>query len=164
MKNEFSLEEINEILTNWQARPEDYKAILKRRQLCPPEIIKISDNSYISLYTFKDRMNIVYYVTLNIKDEEKLLGKFIEDCDFTRVKYKDGKILIYSEVQDLDTSKFNIEKIHSLYDIADDTFYSCTEEEAINMFDDSLDSSHLKNKDNYIHRSDREKINKNKTM
>ena len=162
MKNEFSLEEIDEILTNWQKRPEDYKAILKRRQLCLPEVTKIGDNSYISLYMFKDRRDIVYYVTLNIGDDEKLLGRFVEDCDFTRVKYKDGKILIYSEVQDLETGELNIQKIHSLYDIADDTFYSCTEREAIEMFDPTLDSSHLKNKDNYIYRSDREKINSNK--
>ena len=47
--------------------------------------------------------------------------------------------------------------VHTLYDILDDTHYSLSEAEALELFDSNLDSSKLKNKERLMIRCDVEK-------
>ena len=121
-----------------------------------PEILKISENIYISIQKCELRGNKFIDVMLNNKGEEKFLGRFINENNRVCVKYNNGKILIYFDK--FVDGKMQVEKIYSLYDVLDDTFYSLTELEALNLFDEKRDATYLKNKNNLTVRSDLEKI------
>lgn len=126
------------------------------------DIIKISDSAFIEVGLYEKRKDVFYNVTLKLGSEEIFIGKFPKIYDSLEVKYKDGKILVYTNKFDSKAKAMKIIKVYSLYEISDDIFYSCTEEEALNIFDKNIDSSYLKNKDNLIYRTDVEKIRKNR--
>ena len=119
--------------------------------------IKISEEINIKINLCEKRGNRFYDVVFYLKDKEILLGRFDKEENKVCAKYKDGKILIYNNKFNKHTNQMEIIKVLSLYEIVDDTFYSCTEEEALNIFDKSIDASYLKNKNNPIYRSDIEK-------
>ena len=121
------------------------------------EIIEIGENAKISIGTYKKRNDVFQDVVLELNSEEIFLGRFAKYENLLTVKYKDGKILIGYQEFKKDVEDMRIIKVLSLYEMLDDTFISCTEKEALNMFDSSIDDSYLKNKDALMHRDDIEK-------
>lgn len=126
------------------------------RLLGPVDEIKIGESATIEKGLYEKRGNQFYDIKLKLQDKEIFLGRFNKTFDRINTKYKDGKILIFNEKFINDGMKIVI--VLSLYDIADDIFYSCTEEEAIQIFDPSIDCSNLKNKNRNILRTDIEKL------
>lgn len=121
------------------------------------EITKIGKNSHIGVGLYEKRNNKFYDVVLKLNDKEIFIGRFNKEFNKLRVKYADGKILVYYDEFSKQSNKMEIIKVLSLYDILDNTFYSCTEIEALELFDKDINSSNLKDKDNYIRHSDCEK-------
>lgn len=126
--------------------------------LYPFEIINISEKALIKVGLYEKRGNLFYDVIFELNDKYIFLGRFDKTHNSFKVKYNDGKILICYEEFKNQEKEMKIIKVLSLYEIVDDTFYSCTEEEALELFNENLDSSYLKNKKNKILRSDVEKI------
>ena len=128
-----------------------------QKLLYDKDIIEIGDNVKISIGTYEKRNNIFQDVILELKDKEVFLGRFNKEDRPLTVKYKDGKVLIGYQELKKEVKGIRMVKVLSLYEMLDDTFYSCTEKEALNMFDSSMDDTYLKNRDSLIHRSDIEK-------
>lgn len=117
------------------------------------EEIKISEDAYINISLYKNRNSMFYDIVLNLNNKEKFLGRFNNE-NMVKSKYKDGKILIYCDNTITEKEEPVIIKVLSLYEIVDDTFYSCTEEEALNLFDKNINTNYLINKNNSLNRSD----------
>ncbi|MBR6689981.1 MAG: hypothetical protein IKL65_01455, partial [Bacilli bacterium] len=98
--------------------------------------------------------NKFHDVIFSLKGKEFFLGRFNKTFDKINVKYKDGKIIIFYEEISKQTNQMEIIEVLSLYEIVDDMFYSCTQKEALELFDKTIDSSHLKNHDERIYRTD----------
>lgn len=124
--------------------------------LGPKEIIKIGEKAQITIGTYQKRNSVYQDVILELEDKDIFLGRFVTEEDKLVASYKNGKILIGREKEENNIT--NITKVLTLYEVVDDMFYSCSEIEALNLFDSSIDSSNLKNKNTYMHRSDLEKI------
>ena len=125
--------------------------------LYPKDIIEIGEKARITVGTYEKRRDVFQDVILELSGKEIFLGRFIKDEKLLTVKYNDGKILIgYNEFKK-EVEDMRIIKVLSLYEIVDDTFISCTENEALNMFDNNIDDTYLKNKDALMHRADIEK-------
>lgn len=120
-----------------------------------PDRQVISKNIFITIQEYELRGNRFVDIVLNKDEEEKFLGRFINEENKVKTKYNNGKILMY--LDKFIENKMQVTKIFSLYDILDDTFYSVTELEALNLFDKNIDANYLKNKDNLIVRTDLEK-------
>lgn len=127
------------------------------RLLEEPTIIKIGDTSYVKVCFYEKRNTKYYDVILNIDNKETFLGRFVKEFYKIKIKQKDGRILIYNDRINASKKSYEIIKVLGLYDILDDVFYSCTEEEALNLFDNKLETNFLENKNNLIVRSDVEK-------
>ena len=125
--------------------------------LQPLDVIKLGQDVKVSKGLYKLRENEFYDVVLTLKDKEIFIGRFNKTYDMFSVKYNNGKILSCYEDFDRDSAKMQIFEVLSLYEVVDDTFYSCTEEEALTMFDPNIDTSYLRNKNNPIYRTDTEK-------
>ena len=121
------------------------------------ETIKISENAFINVSLYQKRNSVFYDVVLNLNGKEIFLGRVPQSEKKLIVKYKDGKILLAYKSHINDDEGMKIIKVLSLYEIVDDTFYSCTEKEALNIFDSSLDDSFLEEENSLIHRTDLEK-------
>ena len=117
-----------------------------------PTIIRIDDKNYVSISEYSKRGNSFYDVIFNNNGKEVFIGRYNKILDNVKVMYNNGKILVYSDI------KNNlIIKVYSLYDILDDTHYSLSEVEALQLFNPDLDTSFLKNKDRSVVRTDVEK-------
>ena len=136
--------------------------IHKEIQIDNPQIIKINDSSMIEIGQYRKLNDIYYTVVLKLKNKEIFLGKFSKDYSGFKVQYNNGKILIYTDIFDRESYSFKINRVLSLYEILDDLFYSCTEFEALEIFDPTIDKSFLENKDRSIFRNDSEKKRRNK--
>jgi len=123
-----------------------------------PEIIKINDKNYISIYEYRKDLNILFDIIFNNNGKEIFIGRFIKELNNIRAKYNNGKILVYETSFIKNIKENHITKVYALYDIVDDTFYSVTEEEALVLFDLNLCTKHLKNKDKSLIRTDLEKM------
>ena len=123
--------------------------------------LKISEDAFIKIDLIEKRGNKFFDVILTLKEREIFLGRFDKTIDKINAKYKDDKILIFYEEYTKETEKMEIIKILSLYEIIDDMFYSCSEKEALELFDKNIDSSYLKDKDNKIYR---EVVEKNRRL
>lgn len=121
------------------------------------DIIKIGENAQITIGTYEKRRDVFQDVVLELDGKEIFLGRFNKDENMLTVKYKDGKILIGYQEFKKEVEDMRIIKVLSLYEMLDDTFISCSENEALNMFDPSIDNTYLKNKDALMHRADIEK-------
>ena len=121
------------------------------------EIIEIGEKAKISIGTYEKRRDVYQDVVLELDGKEIFLGRFNKDEKLLTVKYKDGRILIGYKEFKKEVEDMRIIKVLSLYEMADDTFYSCSELEALNMFDPSIDDTYLKNKETLMHRADIEK-------
>lgn len=121
------------------------------------EVAKIGENAKILIKKYEIRKNYVEDVVLVYPDKEILLGRFDQDVNILFALYNDGKILVgHKDFKD-DVKDMKVIEVDLLYDVADDTFYSCTEKEALSIFDKNIDSSYLKHEDKYIYRDDIEK-------
>ena len=122
------------------------------------DVIHINDKLFIEKKEYKGpniTKNDRYYdVILNFPNEKIFIGRFNKTDEQLDVKYNDGKILVCLENYLHEIRKFVVVDVLSLYEVVDDTFYSCTAEEALAMFDSSIDSKYLKDKDRHIVRSD----------
>lgn len=87
--------------------------------------------------------------TLTINRKTMCLGKYDKEFDNIKAKYKNGKIMLYHS--QLNNDDEQIIKVLSLFELIEESFYSCTEEESLNEFDKSLDTSYLKNKDGFVY-------------
>ena len=121
------------------------------KMLEEPKKIMIDDKNYIKISKYQKRDTIFYDVIFINLDKEKFIGRY-KDFNNMNVSYKDSKILVFSQ----DVDNFII-KVHTLYDILDDINYSLSEIEALKVFDSSIDSSKLINKEKSIVRCDVEK-------
>lgn len=121
------------------------------------DTIKIGEEATLKIDFYEKRGTRFYDIVLNLKDKEIFLGRFNKGEETIKAKYNNGKIIICDEKPIKGENKVGIMKVFSLYDILDDTFYSCTEIEALNAFDPSIDTSYLKDKNKPIYRSDIEK-------
>lgn len=108
------------------------------------------------------KRNKYYNVKLITNDSEIFIGKYNKTDDMFCVDYKNGKILISYKDFNMEQRQLTIVDVLSLYEILDDTFYSCTQAEALEQFDESLDCSYLRKKDSLIFRSDIEKKRRDK--
>jgi len=117
----------------------------------------IGEEAKIVIKTYQKRNNVFQDVVLQLGNREIFLGRFPKDEKKLIVKYSDGKILLAYKSQINELEGMKIIKVLSLYEILDDTFYSCTEKEALNIFDSSLDDSFLEEENSLMHRADIEK-------
>lgn len=117
--------------------------------------IEVSKENFILIKNYRKGASEYSIVSLHLKNQDVFfIGSFNEEFDNLNVKYKDGRILVYCGVE-------KISKVLSLYDIVDSTFYSCSEKEALNIFDPNIDDSILKESNSMIWVSD---IKKKKTL
>ena len=119
--------------------------------------LAINSEAFVQINDCEKRGNKFLDVIFNFNGKEFFLGRFNKTFDKLSVKYKDGKIIIFYEEISKQTNQMEIVEILSLYEIIDDMFYSCTQKEALELFDKLIDSSHLKNPYKKIYRSDVEK-------
>ena len=122
------------------------------------EIIEIGKNLTIEKGLYEKRGSRFYDIILKNNDKEIFFGRFLKENNDIYIDYTDGKILISQKKYDNENKIFNIIKVMSLYEIIDNTFYSCTEEEALQIFDSTIDTSNLINGNNSIVRTDVEKL------
>ena len=106
----------------------------------------INENSYLNINLY-EKKRIKYYEAIFYNENNEIyIGKFYKDDSIIGAKYKDGKILLYNEQFNHELRKMNITEVLALYDMEDDIFYYCTEEEALRIFDENIDFSDLKSK------------------
>lgn len=130
-----------------------YLGITKALSLYDAIKIIIDDNNYISVQLF-EKQRIKYYEVTFINNEKQIfLGKFYKEDYLFNVSYKNGKILIHNDEFDHGLAQMQIKEVLALYDIIDDIFYYCTEENAVKIFDETIDSSNIKRKNNKLLRS-----------
>lgn len=131
----------------------------KIRPIGEPIIYLIQGNNYIKTQAFKQRNTEFYDVTFYSNNKKIFLGRFNNDYDNFRVAYNKGKILIYSDNYDAESkdNKYTIKEVIALYDIVDETFYSETSEEALEIFAPNLSKYYLNKNNKPIYRSDTEK-------
>lgn len=121
------------------------------------DIIKIGENAKISIGTYEKRRDIFHDVILELNEKEIFLGRFLKDEKTITVKYNDGKILIGYEEFKKEVEEMRIIKVLTLYEMVDDTFYSCSEKDALNIFNPNLSDAYLKDKETLMYRADVEK-------
>ena len=131
-----------------------------KKILEPIYTLKISDNLIIEKCLYQTTGNTFYEVVLKTDKNEIFIGRFTKELNNLRVTYNNGKILVYYDNFIQEERQMKVIKVLSLYDILDDIFYSCTEEEALNIFNPNIDTNYLEDPDRYIYRSDLEKRKK----
>lgn len=132
------------------------ESIVKPKLLNEPVVLKIGKNASVVKSHYSYRLDDYYDITFKTGDNEVFIGRFLNVYDgMINAEYNDGKIMV--DVKEFNDKELVITKILSLYDIVDDMFYACTENEALKQFDSNLDNKHLKNPNNMICRQDTEK-------
>lgn len=116
------------------------------------KILRISDNNYIEMFERENKGNVFYDILFDNHGKEIFIGRYAQELGTINAIYNSGMILIYSASVDN-----KITRVYTLYDILDDTHYSSTELEALNLFDPNLDGSSLKTPHRLLIRSDIEK-------
>lgn len=127
----------------------------KIKTIGEPIIYLIQGNNYIKIENLRQRNREFYDVTLFINNKKLFLGRFTDNYENFRVAYNKGKILIYSD--NYDKNKYAITNVIALYDILDETFYSTTPEEALEIFSSTLSKVYSNNNHKQICRTDSEK-------
>lgn len=129
----------------------------EKKAIFQPEIILIDQGKYIKIQLFEYRSKLYYEVVFVNNGSEKFIGEYERDDNRIEVAYSNGKVLVYYNEYNTNQKRMCLSKVLTLYNIDDDTFYACTEEEALNIFNPNLDSSFLNDKENFIMRVDVEK-------
>ncbi|MBQ9072766.1 MAG: hypothetical protein IJY25_06380 [Bacilli bacterium] len=127
----------------------------KIRPIGEPIIYLIQGNNYVKIEHLKRRNSEFYDVTFYNNNKKIFLGRFNNDYDNFRVAYNKGKILIYSD--NYDENIYTIKSVIALYDILDETFYSSTPEESLEVFAPNLSKYYSNENNKPIYRSDTEK-------
>lgn len=133
-----------------------------KKTMEPPEIYDISRNLSIKIQNVQVLDKIMYkysdVILINKElEKEAFIGRFIEPISKVKVSYNNGKILVYHDEYNSEIRCDVITCVLSLYDILDDFSYSCTEKEALNIFDDNLTTDYLQDKNSSIVKSDLER-------
>ena len=127
----------------------------KVKKVEEPIIYLIQGNNYIKIQALKQRNAEFYDVTFYNNNKPIFLGRFNNTYDNFRVAYNKGKILIYSD--NYSENNYTITNVIALYDILDETFYSVTPEEALEIFAPTLSNCYSNKNNKQIHRTDTEK-------
>lgn len=130
-----------------------YLGITKPRPLFESLKIAVDTNKYISIQLYRKRAIDYYEVTFHNENSEIYFGKFYKDDSLIDAKYNNGKILVYTEEFNHKLRKMMISQVLALYDIKDDTFYYCSEKDALILFDNTIEPSGLKKPNNKILRT-----------
>lgn len=110
------------------------------------DIKEITDNSYISIILYEINRINYYEVVYHHFNKEVFFGKYYKTDFLLDASYKNGRILVYAKEYNRENCEMEIIEVLALYNINDDIFYYCTEEEAIKKFDKNLSTLYLKNK------------------
>lgn len=134
--------------------------INKPKPIGDPNILQISKNIIVETQNFTKRNQTYCDVVLIdvLKNEQKFIGRFIEPQSKVKIKYNSGKILIYNDKFNTKLRKDVIVKVLALYSIIDDVIFAEDEETCLNIFDESIDTSFLKDKNNLTVKIDVERI------
>jgi len=129
------------------------------KPISEPMIYLIQGKNYIKTQLFQKRNAQFYDVIFYNNGKKIFIGRYNNDYDNFRVAYNKGKILLYSDNYEETNkeSKYVITNVISLYDILDETFYSVTPEEALDIFAPNLSEFYPKKNEKPIHRIDLEK-------
>ncbi len=123
------------------------------------EINKINDSMYVKsiLYLKRgDKFYDIYFVNNGI---ENFIGRFTQIEEKIEVLHNKDKLLICKR-QYIEKG-MKIIKVLGMYNILDNMLYYCTELEALNLFDSSIDKKYLKSPKNTLYRLDIEKKRRN---
>ncbi len=123
------------------------------------EVNKINDNMYVKsiLYSKRgDKFYDIYFVNNGI---ENFIGRFTQIEEKIEVLHNKDKLLICKR-QYIENG-MKIIKVLGMYNILDNMLYYCTELEALDLFDSSIDKKYLKNPKNTLYRLDIEKKRRN---
>ena len=131
-----------------------YLGIKRPMALYEPRKIIIDSNRYINIQLYEKNRIKYYEVVFYDNGKEIFLGNYYKDDSIFEVSYKNGKVLIHNDEFIQEIRKVQIIEVFALYDVCDGIFYYCTEEEAIKVFDERLDTSSLKRKNNKLLRND----------
>ena len=130
---------------------------INKIQILNKSMIKIGNNSGIIVNESKKRGNYFYDVIFVNNGMEKFIGRYPKNETIFKVVYSNGKILVFGEKYISSANALMPTNVYELYDILDDCYYSITEEEALKLFSEELNTSFLKNKDRLTIRCDVEK-------
>lgn len=122
------------------------------KKIGQPEIYNINRNLYIQIQNFKKR-NVEYSDVFLIDKKHKneiFIGRFIEPISKVKASYNDGKILIYHDEYNSELRCDVVTCVLLLYNMVDDINYSCSEEEALIIFDNNAITDYLENKNSSI--------------
>ena len=122
-----------------------YLGITKPLPLFDSIIYPIDKDTYVEVQLYKKRADKYYEVVLHNNEISIYIGKFMKDTDLFGVIHKNGNILLYNENFNFKKRKMNIVEVLALYNIEDDTFYYCSQADAIRMFGSDIDLDGLKN-------------------
>jgi len=122
-----------------------------------PTILKINEKNHIKIINLEKRGNNFCDVIFNNCGKEIFVGRYETETQNVKVLYNDGRILVYSDEFIDSEKKVEITNIHTLYDIVDDICFSMKQEDLLNLFDPSLNTSYLKKANKIINYSDVEK-------
>ena len=104
----------------------------------------IDENTYVTVDEYTQYDEYYFDILLHKENDIIPLGRYIKESKLILTAYKDKKILIYyADFDPVNGGLNRIVKVVNLYNIDDDMFYNLTEEEALKLFDESIDSSHL---------------------
>ena len=106
-------------------------------------IDKVNQNNFVEVQLFKKGNEFYYGVTLYNNKKTIYIGKYIRNNNLFSIKYKNGNILLYNENFNHQKGRMNIVEVLGLYNITDDTFYYCSEADAIRLFDSNIDLDDL---------------------
>lgn len=123
---------------------------IKKPRIIFSDIKEITDNNYISINLYEMNRKNYYEVIYHYFNKEVFFGKYYKTDFLLDVSYKNGKILVFTKEYNRENYKMEIAEVLALYNIDDDMFYYCTEEEAIKIFDENLNTLYLKNKNRKV--------------
>ena len=127
-----------------------------------PSIYQINEKNIVEIQLYEKRGKNFYDVNFNNNGNVIFLVRFDKEDNRISVSYNNGKIMLYYENFNREKQELLISDILALYSIIDDTFYSCTCEEALNIFDKTLNVDGLINPNKNLIRTDIEKKYKRK--
>lgn len=120
-------------------------------------IDKIDDQLLVRYTIIKVKNDEFIEISLFNSDIEIFIGRFPKENYKLEMKYLNDNLIFYYINFIRNINQLKAIKVLALYNILDDTFYAVTEKDALNLFDNKIDTSYLIDKNNLIIRSDIEK-------
>ena len=110
----------------------------------------IDDEYYCNLLRYGGSEYVdIYICHKGTHNKRKICSLTIND-DCPRIKYNEGKILVYNGKYNIDINDYDVLNVYKLYNIEDDMLYSVTEIEALELFDNNISKNKLKQPNRYI--------------